>query len=88
MSAWGMLECLRVTRVLQSYLDGVTDEVTARRVAVHLEQCRRCGLEADTYRAIKGALARHEHTPADAVERLRAFAETLTVQGEPPGEAG
>lgn len=83
-----MLECLRVTRVVQSYLDGVVDEVTARRVAEHLEQCRRCGLEADTYRAIKDALDRREHTPVDAVDRLRAFAEHLTGDGRQPGEAG
>lgn len=84
----GMLECLRVTRVLQSYLDGMVDEVTARRVAQHLEDCRRCGMEADTYRAIKTALARHERTPVDAVIRLRSFAEQLATEGEPPGETG
>jgi anti-sigma factor RsiW len=56
-----MVECLRVSRVLQSYLDGVVDEVTARRVARHLERCRRCGAEADTYSAIKAALARQGH---------------------------
>jgi predicted anti-sigma-YlaC factor YlaD len=84
-----MLECLRVTRVLQSYLDGVVDEVTARRVAAHLEDCRRCGLRADTYAAIKTALARHEPTPPPALTRLREFAGTLaTDEADPPGEVG
>ena len=45
-----MASCMQVMRVLQSYLDGQTDEMTARRVANHLEACRRCGLDAATYR--------------------------------------
>jgi anti-sigma factor RsiW len=69
---------MQVMRVLQSYLDGHTDEVTARRVANHLEACRRCGLEAATYRQIKASLAR-KAGPLDesAVERLRAFGSAL-----------
>lgn len=43
-----MARCLRTSRVLQAYLDGETDERTARRVAHHLEDCRRCGLQAST----------------------------------------
>lgn len=43
---------------MQSYLDGEVDETTARKVCVHLELCRRCGMLADTYRAIKQAMAR------------------------------
>ena len=73
--------CLRVTRVLQSYLDGEVDEVTSAIVAKHLEQCRRCGLEASTYRAIKSAIteAGPDVAPVDAaaIERLRRFAEDL-----------
>ena len=73
--------CLRVTRVLQSYLDGEVDEVTSSMVAKHLEECRRCGLEASTYRAIKSAItqAGPDVAPVDAeaVERLRRFAEDL-----------
>ncbi|MGW0734812.1 zf-HC2 domain-containing protein [Streptomyces sp. NPDC002851] len=42
---------MRVTKVLQAYLDGETDELTARRVADHVEDCRRCGLEATVYQA-------------------------------------
>lgn len=73
--------CLRVTRVLQSYLDGEVDQVTSAIVAKHLEQCRRCGLEASTYRAIKSAIteAGPDVAPVDAaaIERLRRFAEDL-----------
>jgi anti-sigma factor RsiW len=81
-----MVECLRVARLLQSYLDGVLDEVTARHVAEHLEDCRRCGLEAETYQAIKTALARQEQTPAAAITRLQEFAETLVRRGDPQSE--
>lgn len=49
--------CMQVRRVLQSYLDGEVDELTARRVGRHLEHCRRCGLNAETYEAIKEAPA-------------------------------
>jgi anti-sigma factor RsiW len=76
--------CLRVTRVLQSYLDGEADAATSTIVAKHLEECRRCGLEASTYRAIKVAIT--ETGPdvapvdAEAVERLRRFAEELSEQ--------
>ncbi len=87
MRMWAMLECLRVTHLLQSYLDGMVGEVTARRIAAHLDQCRRCGLEAETYHAIKTALSRHEHTPADAVARLRTFAESLAADDRSPGAA-
>ena len=73
--------CLRVTRVLQSYLDGEVDQVTSAIVAKHLEECRRCGLEASTYRAIKSAItqAGPDVAPADAeaIERLRRFTEDL-----------
>ena len=73
--------CLRVTRVLQSYLDGEVDAVTSARVAKHLEQCRRCGLKASTYRAIKAAITQvgPDVAPVDAeaIERLRRFAEDL-----------
>ncbi len=80
--------CAEVARVLQSYLDGHVDEVTAHRVARHLEACRRCGLEARTYDAIKQALARRR-TDLDggALERLRSFGERLVEEG-PPEEAG
>lgn len=70
-------DCRKAARLLQSYLDGELDEVAARRVAAHLEACRRCGLEAATYSEIKRALTRHGAVPADAVERLRAFGEHL-----------
>lgn len=81
--------CHRVALVLQEYLDGEVDPRTARRVHDHLEACRRCGLEATTYRAIKDAIpvAAASHDPAtpldpDALDRLRRFADDL-VTDEP-----
>ncbi|GAC1602892.1 MAG: zf-HC2 domain-containing protein [Acidimicrobiales bacterium] len=70
--------CMQVMRVLQSYLDGQIDEITARRVASHLEACRQCGLEASTYLEIKASLAR-KGSPADeqTLDRLRAFSAAL-----------
>jgi anti-sigma factor RsiW len=73
--------CLRVTRVLQSYLDGEVDASTATIVAQHLEECRKCGLEASTYLAIKTAITQagddSARVDAAAVDRLRTFAHDL-----------
>ncbi|THA27930.1 zf-HC2 domain-containing protein [Streptomyces sp. RKND-216] len=82
------MNCLQVTRVLQAYLDGEADEVTARRVARHLEDCRRCGLEAATYHEIKRALARRGTPDEEALERLRGFGASLLRDGQKPGEGG
>lgn len=80
--------CAEVARVLQSYLDGHVDDLTARRVGRHLEHCRRCGLEAETYQAIKDALARRgRDIDARSLDRLRAFGERLAEEGE-AGQAG
>jgi anti-sigma factor RsiW len=76
-----LLNCKQVARVLQAYLNGDLDEFDAWRVTAHLEDCRRCGLEAATIREIKRALAgRYEPSPA-SVARLRAFCVDL-LQGE------
>jgi anti-sigma factor RsiW len=76
------LMCPEVGRLLQRNLDGEIDELKARRIARHLEDCRRCGMKAETYSAIKRTL--REHRPsvsADTVERLRSFAERLAAEG-------
>ncbi|MGH3910254.1 MAG: anti-sigma factor family protein [Pseudonocardiaceae bacterium] len=90
MSTWiahenlaGSLACRRVRRVLQSYLDGALDDATARRVARHLEGCRRCVREAETYLAIKNSLSRRRQGAPEAVQRLRDFGEALL---DDPGE--
>src|SRR4051794_27165599 len=79
------MSCMQAGRALQAYLDGETDDGTARRVAVHLEDCRRCGPEAKTYREIKNALVRRAEPDAEAVERLSGFARGL-LQHETEGE--
>ncbi|MEU0086392.1 zf-HC2 domain-containing protein [Streptomyces sp. NPDC006274] len=77
-----MQACLRAGRLLQSYLDGETDEVTARRVAAHVKDCRRCGLEASVYEEIHRALSRGAEPDTGAVDRLRAFGASLVA--DPP----
>ncbi len=72
--------CHKVARVLQDYLDGEADGRTTAMVAEHLEECRRCGLEARTYRAIKSAIAASAGDVVideGALRRLRRFAEDL-----------
>lgn len=73
-AAGATVDCAAVGKVLQRYLDGATDPETTALVRAHLDDCRRCGLEADTYRTIKAALATHRQPPPpDAVQRLRDF---------------
>lgn len=80
-----MASCREVGRVLQAYLDGQVDEVTARRVGTHLEACRRCGMEAHVYEELKQALARHApNVDAALVERVQAFGRELV--NAPPGD--
>lgn len=72
------LSCRQVGRVIQQFLDGESDDVTTELVADHLDACRRCGLDADTYLQIKAALARSANEPsAEALERLREFGARL-----------
>jgi len=78
-------ECARVARVLQSYLDGEVDPPTTAMVTAHLEFCRRCGLEASTYRAIKTAIAATGPADVDqaAIGRLQSFAAGLGDPEDP-----
>ncbi len=76
------MSCHQVGKVLQSYLDDELDDNVARKVAAHLEDCRRCGLEAETYEALKASLQRGPAALADEpVKRLRELGERL-ARGE------
>ncbi len=80
------LTCREVGRLLQRYLDGHTDEHATARIAEHLEDCRRCGLEAEIYREIKASLARHAPAlPETTLARLRRFGDQLAMHGPPQG---
>jgi anti-sigma factor RsiW len=79
------LSCGEVGKVLQRYLDGHVDELTAEKVAEHLEDCRRCGLELTVYREIKASLARQSpEVPEAALVRLRRFGEQLIASDPEP----
>ena len=72
------LSCHQVGKVLQTYLDSELDDDASRKVAAHLEDCRRCGLEAEVYEALKDSLQRDRADPTDEpVQRLRQFGERL-----------
>lgn len=73
------LECHEVARVLQQYLDGELDTTMTQAVAAHLEDCRRCGMEAATYERLKARLADlSSPVEDDAIQRLRDFVDGLT----------
>lgn len=82
----GGMSCHQVGEVLQQYLDGNIDAERAGRIEAHLEECRRCGMEADTYERIKATLAaQRPEVPAESVARLREFGERL-ARGEEPSD--
>jgi len=74
------LRCHQVARSLQAYLDGEVVPRRADQIAAHLEECRQCGLDAETYRIIKATIATSSAPDTDAREavvRLRGFVERL-----------
>ncbi len=80
----GGMDCHEVGALLQHYLDGHIDAERARRIEAHLKECRRCGMEADTYERIKASLAAHRpEVPPESVDRLREFGQRL-ARGEDP----
>lgn len=77
------MSCEEVGHWLQHHLDGELDERRSARLVAHLEDCRRCGLEVDTYERIKHSIAAgRDPLPAEAIERLRAFGSRLATGDE------
>lgn len=74
------VNCREVGKVLQSYLDNDVEDDFAAKIAEHLDACKECGLEVETYRQIKTSLAGKmpEVDPA-ALERLRSFGDSLNA---------
>ena len=72
--------CMEVGRLVQRFIDGALDVERGRRLALHLEDCRRCGIEVDIYEQIKASLAARSTVslPDDTFERLTHFAQILT----------
>jgi anti-sigma factor RsiW len=80
------MTCTEVGKLLQRYLDGHLDPPRGERLSAHLEDCRRCGLEADTYERIKLSLGGDAFpVPADSLARLREFGDRLARGDEPIG---
>ena len=79
------MNCMQVGRALQADLDDEIDDLTARRIAAHLEDCRRCGMEAEAYTELKKALTRRAaRVDADPIDRLREFSRRLADGDLPP----
>lgn len=79
----GGVSCIQVARILQRYLDDQLDERAASQVADHLDECRRCGLDAESYREVKMALAHSSRPPSpERVERLTSFVAHLVSDSE------
>lgn len=88
--AGGLVSCLQVGRILQSFLDSELDEIATDKVAEHLEDCRRCGMAADLYLEIKASLGRDAPAvPEESLTRLDEFAQRLAAGDgrDPPTSA-
>ncbi len=80
------IRCMRTRRILQNYCDGELDDASTNRVAAHIEECRRCGLEVSVYKDIKRSLqTKSKQVNPDALERLRVLAEQLANGGKTDG---
>jgi anti-sigma factor RsiW len=78
------MTCGEVGKWLQHFLDGEVDERRSQRLAAHLDDCRRCGLESDVYHRIKEALAAHQPSvSAESLARLREFGARIARGDEP-----
>lgn len=75
--------CAEALDALHEYLDGELAPGRLAAIAPHLDVCRRCGLEAEAYRALKQAVRRAGNgVDAAGLERLRAYARRLGHPGE------
>jgi anti-sigma factor RsiW len=69
---------MEVRRVINGFVDGQVEEGFAAKIAEHLEDCRRCGLDAEVYANIKQSLQSKPPTIDDeAMDRLREFGSKL-----------
>lgn len=73
------VNCRELGTVLQSYLDDDLEPDFADKIAAHLKDCRKCGLDLDTYKRIKDSLAaKTPEVEPEVVARLRQFGNELT----------
>lgn len=78
----GELSCRTVGKTIQAYLDNESDPALRDRMAEHLDDCAKCGLDAEVLRRIKRSLegGRQDLDPR-SVDRLRQFVEDLDHPG-------
>ena len=74
-----MTSCAKAMKLLQSALDGELDQHTLERVNRHLVACKKCGMHARTYEAIKTSIATQgaKPLPATVIADLEEFARNL-----------
>ncbi len=81
--------CEQVAAVLQAYLDGELGPQDTERVAEHLEHCRRCQIEAETFERVISAIRRQRPAVGPEVsERLTALVDELAPPADAPPKGG
>ena len=73
------IHCRTAARALQQYLDSeIRDEFLVTAISFHLELCRDCGMEAETYSRIKVAIASEGRAfDSETMARLNRFLDDL-----------
>lgn len=80
------MNCRDVGLRLQTYLDGELDDERMERIRNHLDECVKCGLEADVFTSIKNDLSSQARpVNAEAIARLRAFSDKISEVAEVDG---
>lgn len=78
------MTCREVGHWLLQNLDDRLDDRQSQRLSAHLGDCRRCGLDANTYRRMKHSLAGHKAAvPADSLARMRELGGRIARGDEP-----
>lgn len=69
-----MISCADAVRQLWSYLEDEVSDADRRRIAEHVEACRRCCGEIEFFAALRQHLANSQlKLPAEAGARLESF---------------
>lgn len=71
------ISCREFGRLLQRYLDDMLDVDAARRVEHHMHMCDDCGVEAETYQALRRALRDSGAVSQESLSRLRDVASRI-----------
>lgn len=76
----GGLSCHEVALNLQVFLDKEADPNTAEKIEIHLADCKKCGMKASTFKAIKSVIEESSTpVPSHTLMQLREFSDSILL---------